>query len=328
MKCLSIYWPLTLTFFLVSWAGNGLSQYSSLETATSSDSTDNKIRLIIRLDDMGFCHAVNMACERIFNEGVATAVSVMVTTPWLDEAAEILRRHPEISVGVHLTLNSEWREFRWGPVMPYSEVPSLVDAFGKFYGSRREFMLNRPKIREVEKELRAQIELALRKGLNISYIDNHMGTAISTLEFQEIMEKLANEYHLGISRYFGEFYAPNTYSVAPEKKLETGIKIIEELTSPGIHLLVVHPGTYTPEMAVLTDLNAFGLKEMAKHRQAEADMLCHPDFKSAIQRRGIELIGYNQLKAEGLHLMRRPFTAEKYDVVLEKTLKEFSNTQR
>jgi predicted glycoside hydrolase/deacetylase ChbG (UPF0249 family) len=67
-------------------------------------------RLIIRLDDIGFCHSANMADEGILKEGVCSSMSVIVNTPWLDEAAKILGRHPEISVGVHLTLNAEWRE--------------------------------------------------------------------------------------------------------------------------------------------------------------------------------------------------------------------------
>ncbi|MCD6384234.1 ChbG/HpnK family deacetylase, partial [Candidatus Sumerlaeota bacterium] len=214
------------------------------EPKTSSENTpveNAKIKLIIRIDDIGFCHATNLALKRILDEGVVTAVSVIVTTPWLDEAAEILREHPEVSVGVHLALNSEWREFRWGPVMPYNKVPTLVDAFGKFYGSRRELMAHKPRIHEVAQELKAQIELALRKGLKISYCDYHMGAAMSTLEFQEIVERLALEYGIGISRYFGEQDTPNVYSVPPEQKLEEGIKIIDGLSTPGLYLFVCHP---------------------------------------------------------------------------------------
>ncbi|HEQ60667.1 MAG TPA: ChbG/HpnK family deacetylase, partial [Firmicutes bacterium] len=61
---------------------------------------DGKIRLIIRLDDIGFCHAANLAFEKIANEGCVTAVSLMVTTGWLDEAVDMLKAHPEVSVGV------------------------------------------------------------------------------------------------------------------------------------------------------------------------------------------------------------------------------------
>src|ERR1043166_7692325 len=94
---------------------------------------DGKVRLVIRCDDIGFCHAANMAFEKIADTGKVSAVSVIVNTPWLDEAVEILKRHPEISVGVHCCLNSEWVPYRWGPVLPAKEVPSLVDEWGKFF---------------------------------------------------------------------------------------------------------------------------------------------------------------------------------------------------
>jgi len=287
----------------------------SLRTPASDDSDDAQPRLIVRLDDMGFCHAANMAFKRILDEGVCTSVSLMVTTPWLDEAAAILREHPEVSVGVHLTLNAEWREFRWGPVSPYSEVPSLVDRDGKFFGTRAEFLANDPKVAEVEKELRAQIELALRKGLKISYVDYHMGTAMSPREFQEVVEKLAREYEVGISQYFAETYAPNVYRFSPEQKLAEAIKIIESFNEPKLYLFVAHPGLNTPEMAALTDLNKTGLEHMARHRQAVTDLLCSPRFKAAIERQGLKLVSYDDLKATGLDCMKRPWIADPYGEV-------------
>jgi predicted glycoside hydrolase/deacetylase ChbG (UPF0249 family) len=272
-------------------------------------------RLIVRLDDMGFCHAANMAFKRILEEGVCTSVSLMVTTPWLDEAVAILREHPEVSVGVHLTLNAEWREYRWGPVSPYSEVRSLVDGDGRFFGTRADFLANDPKVAEVEKELRAQIELALRKGVRISYVDYHMGAAVSTREFQEVVEKLAREYELGISQYFGETYAPNVYREPPEQKLDAAIKIVDEMTEPKLYLFVAHPGLNTPEMAAMTDLNKTGLEHMAKHRQAVTDLLCDPRFKAAIEQQGLRLVNYNDLKATGLDRMKRPWLADPYGEV-------------
>lgn len=269
-------------------------------------------RLVIRLDDIGFCHAANMAAERIMDEGGCTSISVIVNTPWLDEAVEILGKHPEISVGVHLTLNAEWREYRWGPVACYSEVPSLVGADGKFFPSRKALFENKPKTEEVEKELRAQIQLALHKGLKVSYLDYHMGAAVSTPELQALVERLAKEFQLGISQYFGETYVPTVFSTAPEKKLREGAAIIETMTEPKLYLFVSHPGVDNAEMAAMTDLNPTGVKPMSVHRQAETDMLCSPKFKAAIKRRGIQLTNYNELRAAGLEHMKRPWTADPY----------------
>lgn len=277
--------------------------------SSAGKSSKQKIRLIIRTDDIGFCHAANMAIEKILHHGIVTSISVIVNTPWLDEAVEILQDHPKVSVGVHTNLNSEWREYRWGPVLPYDRVPSLVDEFGKFFGTRRDLMAHHPRPEEVEAEVRAQIELALKKGLRISYCDNHMGATAATIEFREIMEKLAREYRLGLTRYFGEVDTKGIYSVAPEEKSEAAIQSIELLAEPGIYLMVIHPGTDTPEMQAMTDLNANGLFEMSKHRQAEADVLCNPRFKATVRDKGVELIGYQELLEEfGVEGMVSPYT--------------------
>lgn len=278
----------------------------------------NSPRLIIRTDDIGFCHGVNMAFKRIAEQGMVTAASVIVNTPWLDEAVEILKQHPEISVGIHLTLNSEWKEYKWGPVLPYNQVPSLADGFGKFYGSRKEFFSHQPKLSEVAKELRAQIDLAKRKGLKISYIDNHMGTAISTREFQEEMEKIAKEYQIGISRYFGEREVGSVYGVEPGQKLAQALKNLETITNGGLYLLVCHVGTDDAEMRAMTDLNTFAPKNMSEHRQAEADVLCSPEYKAALQARGIQLVGYQTILAQ--EKMRRPFVSDNYEEVVKQAV--------
>ncbi len=282
---------------------------------------DGKIRLVIRADDIGFCHGANQALRRLLDARIVTSFSVMVTTPWLDEAVEILREHPEVSVGVHTAVNSEWREYRWGPVSPVEKVPSLVDEFGKFFPSRRLMMRNRPRVEEVAAEVRAQIELARRKGLNISYIDHHMSGAVNTREMQEEFEQIAREYGVGISRYFGEREAKSVYSDPPETKLEAALRNLDLLTTPGLYLLVVHPGIDGPEMAAMTDLNPGGLKEMSRHRQAETDVYSSPEFRAALEKKGIELVGYRELLAEiGIDGMNRSYTAEPYEKVLKLAL--------
>jgi predicted glycoside hydrolase/deacetylase ChbG (UPF0249 family) len=282
------------------------------EDESANQDSAKRPRLIIRLDDVGFCHAANMSAERILSEGVCTSISVIVNTPWLDEAVEILKRHPEVSVGVHLTLNAEWREYRWGPVLPHTEVPSLVDADGNFFPSRKAFFANNPDTDEVERELRAQIRLALRKGLPLSYVDYHMGTAMSTPELQRVVERLAAEFKLGISQYFGETYAPTVYRAAPDEKCTEAIRIIEQMTKPKLYLFVLHPGMNTPELAAMTDLNPTGVKPMAVHRQAVTDLLCSKAFKSALEQQRIQLTNYSDLRARGLDQMKRPQLDDRY----------------
>jgi predicted glycoside hydrolase/deacetylase ChbG (UPF0249 family) len=267
---------------------------------------DDKIRLIVRADDFGFSHASNMALEKILDEGTITAAGVIVNTGWLDETVAILKKHPEVSVGVHVCLNSEWVPYKWGPVLPAKEVPSLVDEWGHFFGTRKDLLAHKPNADEVEKEIRAQIDLAIRKGLKVSYMDHHMGAAVTTPEMRERFVKVAKEYGLGISRWYGEVQGPVVYSVEPAKKTDFLVSELQKLTQPGLYLIVCHTAVRTPEVEVLRDLNANGPKNMAEHRQAECDMLCSPRLKQVIQKKGIELVGYDTLREKFLTKMRPP----------------------
>ena len=178
----------------------------------------DQVYLIIRSDDAGMSHSVNMALEKLIATGLPVSVSVMFPTPWYQETVEILKRNPAVSVGIHLTLNSEWKNYRWGPVLGRTAVPSLVDADGYFFPSAEALHQNHPDLKEVEKELRAQIERARGSGLKIDYVDYHMGTAVRYPEFREITERLAKEYGLGMSQYFGETRNDPQYSAAPPQQ--------------------------------------------------------------------------------------------------------------
>src|SRR6187549_810758 len=178
----------------------------------------DKIAVLIRCDDIGMCHSVNVAAKQVLETGIPVSMSVMVPCPWFAEAAEMLKKYPNVSVGIHLTLNSEWKQYRWGPVTGARAVPTLVDSVGLFFPSRTALYGNKPKLGEIETELRAQIDKALRAGLKIDYLDYHMGAAVQTLETRAIVEKLAAEYKLGISRYYDEVGVEGWYFAAPKDK--------------------------------------------------------------------------------------------------------------
>jgi chitin disaccharide deacetylase len=253
--------------------------------------------LLIRCDDMGMSHSVNMAFEQVFKTGLPVSASVMWACPWYKEAVDILKRYPNVAIGIHLTLNSEWENYKWGPLTGASEVPSLVDEDGYFFPSRAALFENNPSTEEVEKELRAQVERALKTGLPIAYIDYHMGTAMDKPEYRDIVEKLADEYKLGISRFYGEFYCNNMYSDPLESKLDSLIFIFENtLVDDQINLLVCHIGMDDPELSAMKDMNQFGLKEMSRHRNAELNALLSERSMNFITSGKVKLINYTDLK--------------------------------
>jgi len=273
-------------------------------------------QLVVRCDDVGMCHAVNVAVGRAIASGVPFSASVMFACPWYLEAVELLAQHPEISVGVHLTLNSEWSRYRWGPVRGRSEVASLVDANGTFLPSEEAFAARAPDLRQVESELRAQVERALSSGLRIDYLDAHMQTAYSTAELRGLVERLARDYKLGISTYFGERSA-SLWDVPPEGKLAALLAFVRG-SGPGLTLLVAHLGLDDGEMAALVDLNyPQDPFRVGRHRQAELDALASPAFRAAIAAAGLELVTYRQLiEREGLKAMSRPEQASGYSTDL------------
>src|SRR6201996_3528421 len=168
-------------------------------------------KLLIRLDDIGMNHSVNMAAKAVAETGMPVSVSIQFACPWYQEAVAILKDHPNVCVGIHLTLTAEWKYYRWGPVLGPSAVPSLVDSLGYFHTTNRAFEHGHYKLDEVEKELSAQIERALHSGIKITYVDPHMGVALSTPELRALTEKLARKYHLGISTLSTVTYYHETY---------------------------------------------------------------------------------------------------------------------
>jgi len=253
------------------------------------------------------CHDVNLAIEKVLASGLRISVSVMFACPWYQEAVEILRKYPETSVGIHLTLNAEWKNYRWGPVLGPAAVPSLVDSNGHFFPSRAKLFAHEPRTDEVERELRAQIERALRTGLGIDYLDYHMGAAVQTEELRALVEKLADDYGLGIAQYFGEEYSSGTYFARGEKKIDTLVQRVSSLKSGPIHLQVVHVGLDNPEMQALVDLNPFGPKNMSKEREGELKALLSEDFRAALRRYNVRLVTYRDvIEHHGLASMERP----------------------
>ncbi len=276
------------------------------ETSTHPASPE-QVYLIIRSDDAGMSHSVNMALEKLIETGLPVSVSVMFPTPWYQETVEMLKRHPNVAVGIHLTLNSEWKNYRWGPVLGRTAVPSLVDANGYFFPSAEALHQNHPDLKEVEKELRAQIERARGSGLKIDYVDYHMGTVVRYPEFREIAERLAKEYGLGMSQYFGDLRHDSQYEAAPRDKTDSLVAMIDRL-KPRFNLVITHVGIDDAELGALVDMNTSGpLSDMSKNRQGELDALMSPRFRDALKARNIQLLTYRQLIVmQGLNSMRRP----------------------
>ena len=149
---------------------------------------------VVHVDDIGMCHAANEGAFEALENGPATCGSLMVPCAWFPEAAARARRSPAVDLGIHLTVNAEWSDYRWGPVAGRSRVPSLCDDEG-FLPRTTVEVLRRAKLEEVEVELRAQIDAALAAGVDVTHLDSHMGTLFFP-QFFDLLVRLATDYRL------------------------------------------------------------------------------------------------------------------------------------
>ncbi|MGB5383357.1 MAG: ChbG/HpnK family deacetylase, partial [Lutimonas sp.] len=125
--------------------------------------------LIIHADDLGMAHAENSGSILAMEKGSVNSASIMVPCPWFSEIADYAKDHPNSDFGIHLTLNSEWKQYKWRPVLGSDEVRTLVDKSGFFYADLESVDL-KANAAEVENELEAQIELALAHGVDLTHL--------------------------------------------------------------------------------------------------------------------------------------------------------------
>ena len=275
-------------------------------SATLSCAGADPIRLIVRGDDFGYSHASNLALEKAFAEGVMTSASLLTPGPWFSETARIVRAHPEWSVGVHLTITSEWNTLRWRPVSPISAVPSLVAPDGYLWGfgygrpapADREpdaspWAEHQPDLAEVEREFRAQIERALAAGLAPDYVDCHMGMACRE-ETLPITRRLAEEYCLGISGVgmFGEQrFRLEDSEPTPEGVKRAMIAALQALR-PGLYLYVGHPAAGSSELRAVDTNDG---ERWAMQRSSELAAWTDPEVRAVVEGKGIELVSIGEL---------------------------------
>src|ERR1700686_1360668 len=174
--------------------------------------------IVVHADDLGVTHAVNAATIKALEAGTINSASLMVPCPWFPEIADYAKSHPDADFGLHLTLTSERVYYRWGPVAPADRVPSLLDKNGYFHHDWDE---NEPiNAKEVEIELRAQIESALAMGLRPTHLDSHQYRLImSGRELFDVMLRVAHAEKLPV---FGtrDWFAYHPYlqsSLSPQE---------------------------------------------------------------------------------------------------------------
>ena len=269
---------------------------------------DSKL-LIIHADDLAVAHSVDTASFAALDQKAVSSASIMVPCPWLTEVADYAKSHPDADLGLHLTLNSEWKTYRWGPVAPRDQVPSLLAPDGYLYGEGGGFRAQ-AKADEVEREVRAQVEQAMKVGIHPTHLDSHMGSLFLTPDLFTVYVKVAHDYKLPFlavrvsderSRLLSSLSDKDIVldslvifdpRVPPDEWTESYVKALRSL-KPGLHEMIVHLGHDDFELeAVTVDHPDYG----AAWRQRDLNAVTSPEFKRALEENQIILIGWKDLK--------------------------------
>lgn len=248
------------------------------------------VRLVTRGDDSGSCHSANVAIRDAYDRGILRNTSLMVPAPAFEEAAAIYRDLPGLCVGLHATLNAEWDAVRWGPVLNAGEVPSIVDGRGHLFQTTQALNENGPEPAHVMAEVQAQLDLARARGLDVRYVDTHMGfTWIGELD-----ERMA-----AFAEREGLIYRPEGVSRLPAPQGEHANPVERMIASldaagPGTYLVVGHPCYDTEEVRLFSHPGIEPGSE-GRARDWQRRMFMDPDVLACCERNGVAPIRYDEI---------------------------------
>ncbi|MFN2125358.1 MAG: polysaccharide deacetylase family protein [Candidatus Promineifilaceae bacterium] len=283
--------------------------------------SDNDRVVIFHADDIGNFQGSLDAYRDLVDVGLLSSASTMVPCPWFPATAEFCRTHaghPNLDMGVHLTLTSEWDAYRWGPVTTSDPATGLVDDEGYFHRTSAAVQ-QQADLQALRAELRAQIERARTAGIDITHIDSHMFTLIHPRLVDTYID-LALEFHVppfllrdresAAFEYFSPAVADQLLDCVPAWE-EQGLPLLDDAAvlplnnaqdragqllaklnslKPGITYLVVHPTKDTP-----------GLREAVSDqdwpcRVADYEIFLDTAVRDAVRETGVHVIGWRALR--------------------------------
>jgi predicted glycoside hydrolase/deacetylase ChbG (UPF0249 family) len=265
--------------------------------------------LVVHADDLAAAHSVNAATFKAFETGLVNSASIMVPCPWLPEVADYARSHPEADLGLHLTLTSEWKTYRWGAVLSKDRAPTLYAADGYLYPTE-DVAASHIDVREAEAEIRAQIARARAFGIRPTHLDSHMRTLYTTRPLFEMLLRVGREERLPVMvsrEWFGEApFLPAALgpdgavvdhivsadpSVRPERWAAFYSDVIKNL-KPGVTELIIHLAYDDAEMrAVTLDHPGWG----SAWRQRDFDFVTGDEFRRLLKENNVRLITWREI---------------------------------
>jgi hypothetical protein len=269
---------------------------------------DSKL-LIIHADDLAVAHSEDAASFDALDSGAVTSASIMIPCPWMTEVAAYAKSHPDADLGLHLTVTSEWKSYRWGSVESKDKVPSLFDSSGYLWTEVPEAVTHL-KGDEVEREIRAQIEKSIAMGIHPTHLDSHMGVLFARPDLFAVYVKVAREYKLPFLALRFPGASKELLSELSDNDLILDSIVIANPTvgaanwstfyldaiknlKPGLTEIIVHLAHNDAEFqAIAVDHPDYG----AAWRQRDYDVMTSPEFKKAIADNHVILVHWKDLK--------------------------------
>jgi predicted glycoside hydrolase/deacetylase ChbG (UPF0249 family) len=272
---------------------------------------------IIHTDDIGMCYASVAAYQELHEYGLISAGSVMVPCPWMPMIAAFNNSHPEVDLGVHITLTSEWDLYRWKPISTFDFASGLLDVDGYFHKTSEAVAQYADPV-YVEKEINAQIDRAIAMGIQPTHIDTHMFSVATDkllsiyiriglergvppmlirLTHKELQEfGLSEAAATTILEHFDEYEdqcIPIMDQIMmmsleePENRIGQA-KALFAAIKPGITYFITHPSVDTPELRALAP--------DWRCRVEDYKILKSDELRQFIHEQGIQVIGYRALQ--------------------------------
>ncbi len=278
--------------------------------------SDTDRLVIIHTDDIGMCHASLTAFEHLWDFGTISSGAVMVPCPWFSSVATMCRENPQIDMGVHATLNSEWTSYRWGPISTRDPQSGLLDAEGYFH-QWQPAVYEHANPEATAAEVNAQVERALAAGIDVTHVDSHMGTVLHSRFIQSYLQSALSR---GIPPMLPRLEAKGLEGRLSEEEKAVYAPLLANLEAQGVPLLdgmygmplsgegdhiqiaktllgeapvgithfILHPSVDTPELrAIAPDWQG---------RVANYKAFMSQELKNFIKDSGIQLIGYRAIR--------------------------------
>jgi chitin disaccharide deacetylase len=261
--------------------------------------------LIINADDYGMSHSENMGTRKVLAQGIVTSATIMIPPPWSHEALKHIKKSGMKNIGVHVTLTSEWDKYKWRPLTRDQDgKSSLIGKDGYFWETSEQVEKNAV-MEDVIREVRAQLETPIKRGIELSHFDSHMGSlyGLFTGRVELLAVALAFSYEFGLpyrmprhpltAQFENEGFILLDQLIMsddpsdPEDRKQWLIKKLKNI-KPGVTEIFIHPAKESEEMKSITS--------RWRTRKMEMDLFSHPDTAKIIKDQGVILIDYQALK--------------------------------